>query len=231
MQLVATLRLWVLTHASAIAASMSILQILQNALNMLGYPAIAIFVMIESSGIPFPGETILLLAAFYAAINQQLQIPFVIVSAALGAIIGDNIGYYVGRTGGKALIERYGHHVFLKPEHLARAELFFAKHGDKTVFLGRFVSVLRAWAAFLAGVNKMRWRTFMLYNAAGGILWATLFGLIGYYAGRTFHNNFAEVERLARSISWTIGGIIVLIALGVAITIYRRRKSPAHREK
>ncbi len=231
MRLVLTLRLWILAHVSAIAANITLLQVLQNALSVLGYPAVAIFVMIESAGIPFPGETILLLAAFYAAVNQQLQIPFVIVSAALGAIAGDNIGYYIGRTGGKALVARYGHRVFLKPEHLARAELFFARHGDKTVFFGRFISILRAWAAFLAGVNKMHWRTFVIYNAAGGILWATIFGLLGYYAGRTFQHNFAEVERLARNISWTIGGIIVLIALGIAITMYRRRRGPSHTEK
>jgi membrane protein DedA with SNARE-associated domain len=209
---------------SRIAVAPNILGLLQNALNMLGYPAVVLFVMIESSGIPFPGETMLLLASFYAAVDGQLQIPIVIACAALGAIIGDNIGYQVGRTGGKAIVEKYGHYVFIKPQHLERAEKFFAKHGDKTVFFGRFVAVLRAWAAFLAGVNQMNRRTFFIYNAAGGIVWATIYGLLGYFAGRAFHDNFAKLEHLASTITWTLTGIIVVGAV-VAITVfYRRRK-------
>lgn len=205
--------------------TLSVIQILQNALNILGYPAVALFVMIESSGIPFPGETILLLAAFYSAVDHHLQLPIVIACAAVGAIVGDNIGYTVGRTGGKALIERYGHYIFIKQRHLERAEQFFAKHGDKTVFFGRFIAVLRAWAAFLAGVNKMHWRTFFIYNAAGGIVWATIYGVLGYYAGIFFHNNFAAVEHLARTLSWSLAGIILgIVAIIVLITYIRRRK-------
>lgn len=210
--------------AEALVA-LSIIQILQNALNILGYPAVAIFVMIESSGIPFPGETILLLAAFYSAVDHHLQLPIVIACAAVGAIVGDNIGYSVGRTGGKALVERYGHYIFIKQRHLERAERFFAKHGDKTVFFGRFIAVLRAWAAFLAGVNKMHWRTFFIYNAAGGIVWATIYGVLGYYAGIFFHNNFAAVEHLARTLSWSLAGIILgIVAIIIIITYIRRRK-------
>src|SRR5579875_2147317 len=150
-------------------AALITLQTLQAALDTLGYPAVTLFIMIESMGIPFPGETMLLLASFYAAINHHLQIPIVIACAALGAIIGDNLGYWIGRTGGRALVSRYGRFAFIKPEHIERAERFFEKHGNKTVFFGRFFAILRAWAAFLAGVNHMPWRTFLLYNAAGGI--------------------------------------------------------------
>jgi membrane protein DedA with SNARE-associated domain len=207
-------------------ASLPVLQILQSSLTMLGYPAVILFVMIESSGIPFPGETMLLLASFYAAIDHHLQIPIVIACAALGAIAGDNIGYYIGRTGGKAVVERYGRYVFIKPEHLERAEKFFARHGDKTVFFGRFVAVLRAWAAFLAGVNRMHWRTFFIYNAAGGIVWATIYGLLGYYAGRLFHDNFGQLEHLARTISWTAAGIVVAGAI-IAYIVYRLRRGRA----
>ncbi|HLH61936.1 MAG TPA: DedA family protein [Ktedonobacteraceae bacterium] len=199
------------------------LDLLRNALDVLGYPAVALFIMIESSGIPFPGETMLLLASFYAGVEQQLQIPIVIACAALGAIVGDNIGYIIGRTGGRALAERYGRYVFLKPEHLDQAEKFFAKHGNKTVFFGRFVSVLRAWAAFLAGVNHMRWRSFLLYNAAGGIIWAIVYGLLGFYAGRYFKDNFTEVENIARALGWAGAGAITL-AIILAIVIYRLRK-------
>jgi membrane protein DedA with SNARE-associated domain len=213
-----------LAALSQMLTTPGILGILQNALHVLGYPAVALFVMIESSGIPFPGETMLLLASFYAAVDQQLQIPIVIACAALGAIVGDNIGYQVGRTGGKAIVEKYGHYVFIKPQHLERAENFFARHGDKTVFFGRFVAVLRAWAAFLAGVNQMNRRTFFIYNAAGGIIWATVYGLLGYFAGRAFHDNFSKLEHLASTITWTLTGIII-VGVAVAITVfYVRRK-------
>lgn len=204
-------------------AALISLATLQNALDNFGYVAVALFVMIECAGIPFPGETMLLLASFYAAISHQLQIPLVIICAAMGAIIGDNIGYFVGRTGGRALVERYGKYVFIKPEHLVRAETYFAKHGNKTVFFGRFIAILRAWAAFLAGVNHMHWRTFLIYNAAGGILWATIYGTLGYIAGRFFHDNFAQVERLAATLGWLGTGLIV-IAIVIVVIVLRVRK-------
>ena len=218
------LRLKALTWFGGPLAALISLATLQSALNTFGYPAVVIFVMIESSGIPFPGETMLLLAAFYAGASHQLQIPIVIACAALGAIIGDNIGYLIGRTGGRASVVRFGKYVFIKPEHLDRAELYFANHGDKTVFFGRFIAVLRAWAAFLAGVNHMHWRTFLFYNAAGGILWAATFGTLGYVAGRYLHDNFAQVERIAGIIGWLGAGLIVAAALAVFI-VYRVRKN------
>lgn len=224
MQKFTPLYMLLLAQLGKTQATINILQILQNALAVLGYPAVLLFVMIESSGIPFPGETMLLLAAFYSAIDHQLQIPIVIACAALGAILGDNIGYYVGKTGGKAVVDRYGRYVFLKPEHLARAEQFFARHGDKTVFFGRFVAVLRAWAAFLAGVNQMHWRTFFIYNAAGGIVWATIYGLLGYYAGRYFHDNFGQVEHFAGTLTWLVTGLIIAVVVVILTTIYLQRR-------
>jgi membrane protein DedA with SNARE-associated domain len=216
------LRIRTLTWFGEPLAALISLETLQNALNVLGYPAVTIFVMIESSGIPFPGETMLLLASFYAAASHELQIPFVIICAALGAIIGDNIGYHIGRTGGRAFITRFGKYFFVKPEHLDRAEQFFAKHGDKTVFFGRFIAVLRAWAAFLAGVNNMHWRTFLFYNAAGGIVWATIFGCIGFFAGRFFHDNFGQVEHFARTVGWFGAGLIIATVLVTFILLKLR---------
>jgi len=204
-------------------AALISLATLQNALDNFGYAAVALFIMIESSGIPFPGETMLLLASFYAAVSHQLQIPLVIACAAFGAIIGDNFGYLIGRTGGRAFVIRYGKYVFIKPEYLALAEAYFAKHGNKTVFFGRFFSLLRAWAAFLAGVNRMHWSTFLFYNAAGGILWATIYGTLGYIAGRFFHDNFKQVERLATTVGWLGTGLIVVAVLTVLFVIRVRR--------
>lgn len=213
-----------LTWVGEPLAALISLQTLLNALHVLGYPAVIIFVMIESSGIPFPGETMLLLAAFYAAVSQQLQIPIVIACAALGAIVGDNIGYLIGRTGGRALVTRYGKYVRIKPEHLDRAEKFFVKHGNKTVFFGRFIAVLRAWAAFLAGVNKMPWHIFLVYNAAGGILWATLVGTVGFFGGRLLHDNFALIEHIVGTASWLLAALAVtLILLIYLIYLLRRR--------
>ncbi len=219
------LRIRTLTWFGEPLAALISPETLQNILNIIGYPAVTIFVMIESSGIPFPGETMLLLASFYAAVNHQLQIPVVIACAAFGAIVGDNIGYYVGRTGGRAFVERFGKYFFVKPEHLDRAEKFFAKHGNKTVFFGRFIAVLRAWAAFLAGLNQMRWRTFLIYNAAGGIIWATIFGTLGFVAGRFFHDNFAAVEKIARTIGWLGAALLVTFCLLLFFIFILRRRS------
>jgi len=216
-------------HQLPLAALVS-LDTLRNALGTFGYPAVALFIMIESAGIPFPGETMLLLASFYAATNQQLQIPLVIACAALGAIVGDNLGYLVGRTGGYAFIKRFGRYLFLKPAHLEKAEKFFKKHGDKTVFFGRFIAILRAWAAFLAGLNRMHWASFLMYNAAGGIIWAIIYGCLGYFAGRVFHDNFAAVERLATTISW-VGAALIAIAVITAYMIYRVRRKRHQHEK
>jgi membrane protein DedA with SNARE-associated domain len=208
-----------------VLASLISLQTLEQVLNILGYPAVTIFIMIESSGIPFPGETMLLLASFYAAIGNQLQIAIIIPCAALGAILGDNLGYLIGRTGGRALVLRYGRFIFIKPEHLEKAEAFFTKHGDKTVFFGRFFSILRAWSAFLAGINHMRWRTFLIYNAAGGIVWAIFYGLLGYFAGRIFHDNFSEIESLANTLGLVGVAIIAIVFLAIIGFLYARHRS------
>ena len=160
---------------------------LTHFLTAYGYWAVLIFVAIESSGIPFPGETMLLVAAIYAGTTHRLAIPLVIAAAALGAILGDNIGYWVGREGGYRLLRRYGHYLHIDERRVKLGQYLFRKHGGKVVFFGRFIAVLRAWAAFLAGTNRMPWGSFLLYNALGGIIWATLYGLGGYFLGDNIH--------------------------------------------
>ncbi|GER85866.1 hypothetical protein KDW_00280 [Dictyobacter vulcani] len=214
-------------QATMMVANFNILQLIQNLLHNYGYAAILLFIMIESAGIPLPGETMLLLASFYAAVYHDLSLPIVIICAIAGAIIGDNLGYLIGHTGGKAIIDRYGRYIFLKPERMKKAELFFAKHGNKTVFLGRFVAVLRAWAAFLAGVNKMHWPTFLVYNAAGGILWSILYALLGYFAGRIFHDNFAQVERMAGNISLILA-VVIILGVVIAFLVHKKHKKDQH---
>jgi membrane protein DedA with SNARE-associated domain len=200
------------------------LQTLQNALNLLGYPAVTLFIMIESSGIPFPGETMLLLASFYAGTTGQLSIVGVLIACAIGAIVGDNLGYLAGRYGGRPFALRFGKYFFLKEKHLIAAEAFFVRHGDKTVFFGRFIAVLRAWAAFLAGVNRMRWPKFLLYNAAGGIAWTTIMGLFAYFAGKIIGNNFTVIERIGRGLGFFGLAVVVGPVLIWVIVKYVRKR-------
>jgi membrane protein DedA with SNARE-associated domain len=206
------------------------LQTVANVLHVMGYPAVILFVLIESAGIPVPGESVVLLASFTAGVDGQLQLPWIIVCASIGAIIGDNIGFYIGRTGGRRFVERFGRFFFLKTKHLDKAEKFFERHGAKAVFLGRFVTFLRIWAAFLAGMNRMRWRTFLFYNALGGIVWSLYVSLLGFFAGRVFHDHFDQVELLARTVGWIGLGICVVIGIG-AFIVYRVRRVREQRKR
>ena len=135
-------------------------------------------------GIPLPGETMLVLAAIYAAGDPTLNIWLVIGAAAIGSIIGDNAGYWTGHRYAYAAVLRYGRRVGLSEPRIKVGQYLFRKHGGKVVFLGRFVALLRILAVFLAGVNRMPWRDFLVANAAGPVLWAAVFGLGGYYFGK-----------------------------------------------
>jgi membrane-associated protein len=150
----------------------------------LGYVALALLVMLESSGVPLPGETALITAATLAA-RHHLKIEVVIVVAAAAAMCGDNIGYVIGRVGGRRLLQAPGPFAKRRAAVLAKGEPFFAKHGPKAVFIGRWVIGLRTWTAWLAGASRMPWNSFAMWNAAGGISWATVIGLIAFHAGRS----------------------------------------------
>jgi membrane protein DedA with SNARE-associated domain len=195
-------------------------------LSTWGYLAVFAAVAIESSGLPFPGETMLVTGAVYAG-SGHLSIAGVILAAALGAIVGDNAGYLAGRYGGRRLVERYGKYIRIRPHHLRRAEGFFERYGDRTVFFGRFIAVLRAWAAFLAGVNRMPWPKFLVFNAAGGILWAVLYGTLGFELG----HNLPLLHRVERVLG--VGGIALAVVVVLALLIINRRRrvrEPARRD-
>lgn len=183
-----------------------------------GYGAVLLFVTIESAGIPFPGETMLLIAAIAAGMTHQLSIPLVISAAASGAILGDNLGFWIGRTAGYNLLRRYGRYIHLNERQLKLGHYLFLKHGGKVVFFGRFVAVLRAWAAFLAGTNRMSWPTFLLFNALGGIVWATLVGLSGYFLGTVMYQFSGPV-----GIVTTIGAGFVSLAWFLILHRHSRR--------
>jgi membrane protein DedA with SNARE-associated domain len=166
-----------------------------------GYYAVFALIALESLGIPLPGESALIAAALYAGTTHHLNITALAAVAASAAVIGDNAGYWVGKTGGRRLAERYGRYVGLDRAKLKVGRYLFARHGGKVVFFGRFVVVLRTYAAFFAGVSRMRWSRFLLANAAGGLLWASLYAFGAYALG---------------SAASSVGSTITIVGLAVA---------------
>src|SRR2546428_7963475 len=144
-----------------------------------GYLAVVVLIALESMGIPLPGETMLITAAIYAGSTHRLNIGLVILAAAAGAILGDNVGYFIGREGGFRLLRRYGHRLRITEARLRLGEYLFRRYGGRVVFFGRFVAILRALAALLAGVNHMPWPRFLTFNAAGGFCCAMGFCIRG----------------------------------------------------
>jgi membrane protein DedA with SNARE-associated domain len=189
-------------------------QDLTHLLMTYGYLAVVVLVGLESTGIPLPGETMLLTAAIYAGTTHRLNIALVIAAAATGAILGDNLGWLIGREGGYLLLRRYGRYVRLNTRRLKLGQYLFLRYGAEVVFFGRFVAVLRTFAAFLAGANKMPWRRFLLFNATGGILWATVFGMGGFLLGNQIH-------RLAGSVR--IAAVVLAVLATIAVLVFLRR--------
>ena len=162
-----------------------------------GYWVVFLIVMCESAGVPLPGETALVLAAIYAGATGQLDIFWVIALAATAAIIGDNLGFMVGRHYGLPLVKSYGHKVGLSDKHIELGDYLYEKHGAKIIFFGRFVAFLRIFAALLAGVHRFAWGRFLFFNAAGGIIWALVFGVGGYFLGDSIHRFTGPIGMLA----------------------------------
>lgn len=188
-----------------------------DALSQYGYGAVAVAVGIESIGIPFPGETVLLAAAIYAGATHQLDIVLVVMAASLGAILGDNVGFLAGRELGLRLLIRYGNRVRLTPARIKLGQYLFWCYGAEVVFFGRFVAVLRALAAFLAGANEMAWGRFLIFNAAGGIAWASLYGFGAYALG---HSMYRLKGPLGIGIGLAVG---VAVIAGIAL-LYRNEQ-------
>ena len=182
----------------------------------LGYPAAGLGILIESAGVPFPGEALLLAAAAWAAARHH-SIVLVILFGFLGATAGGDVGYYLGYKGGRPFVERFGAIFRIRPEHIARSELFFARHGDRAVLLARFVLGLRTWGSMLAGMARMPFWRFQLFSAIGGLAWAVIIGVAGYLLG----SNLALLETIIRDIG--LGGLIVLALIAVILFLAGRR--------
>jgi membrane protein DedA with SNARE-associated domain len=144
-----------------------------------GYLVVFFGVMLESAGVPLPGETVLITAGVLVH-RGVLDFGDALFFGILGAVVGDQIGYWVGRFGGRPFVLRWGKYAFIAPERLERAERFFARHGGKTVFLARFITGLRVFGALVAGISRMPWSKFALYNVLGGTAWATAAVSLGY---------------------------------------------------
>jgi membrane protein DedA with SNARE-associated domain len=179
-----------------------------------GYWAIAGIVALESMGLPLPGETTLVAAAVIAGTTHALNIWFVIAAAAGGAILGDNVGFWIGRELGYWLLLRYGRYLWLTERRIKLGQYLFLRHGGMVVLFGRFVSVLRVLAAFLAGANWMPWPSFLFFNAAGAIVWAALYGIGIYYLGKA-------ASRLAEPVGIGVGIVAVAIVVALAIFLHR----------
>lgn len=188
---------------------------LSHIISAYGYWAVALIVGFECLGLPLPGESILVATAIYAARTHALNIWLVIGTAALGAIWGNTIGYWIGREGGYRLLLRYGPRLNITHGRIKLGQYLFLNHGGKIVFFGRFFAVVRVLTALLAGANRMNWLSFLFFNIAGGIVWATLYGAGGYYLGGKLH----LVTRYAG-----IGSGLAAVILIVATVVFLRRQ-------
>jgi undecaprenyl-diphosphatase len=184
-----------------------------------GYILVFLGVFLENSamlGLVVPGETILIIAAFYAA-QGELNIVYIMIVAFVGAVMGDNVGYYIGRRGGHPFIKKYGKYFLIHEKRLIATERYFEKHGGKTIFIARFTSFLRALAALTAGVCRMEYRLFFWYDLSGAIIWSVVISLLGYFLGDNWPVLSKIIDRIGLGI---LIAVIAVIAVGVLI---RRR--------
>jgi membrane protein DedA with SNARE-associated domain len=193
-----------------------------SVVDAVGYPAAGLGILIESSGIPFPGETLLLAAAAWAA-ARHYSIVLVILFGFLGATAGADLGYYLGYKGGRPFVEKFGSLFRIRPEHIARSEVFFARYGDRAILAGRFVLGLRTWGSMLAGMAHMPFWRFQVFSMLGGLAWAAIIGLAGYLLG----SNLGLIEAIVRDLG--IGGLVIIALVVLVVVVAQRRGSRSQR--
>jgi membrane protein DedA with SNARE-associated domain len=185
---------------------------LDSYLDHYGYGLVGLIVGLESMGLPLPGESMIVGAALYCATTGRLHISGVVATAALGAIMGDNLGFLIGHTLGTRLLARFGGRLGLTPARLRLGLYLFRHHAWKLIFFGRFIAVLRTFAALLAGATGMHWRTFLVFNALGGLAWTSLYGFGAYSLGNA-------AKRVAGPFGIALGVIAVLLLVAALIFI------------
>jgi membrane protein DedA with SNARE-associated domain len=197
------------------------LQLIEHYMLVYGYWAVFFGVMLENAGVPVPGETILLVAGYFAS-TGEFNIALVMMIAASGAVVGDNIGFAIGHHYGRSFLLRVGRFFFLTPKRLAYMENYFERHGNRTILIARFITGLRVFAALLAGASrKMPWRVFALYNMAGAILWSVVITTLGYLFGASLP---LLVKWVGRS-----GTILLIAAIVIGVIVWRVRRHRANR--
>jgi membrane protein DedA with SNARE-associated domain len=190
---------------------------LTRLLHLYTYPVLFLLVMIESLGIPLPGEIALVTAAAYAS-HGQISIYVVIVLAGTAAVVGGILGYWIGVKGGLPLIARYGGYVGIRKSHVDKAHAFFERNGGKTILFGRFIAILRTWAAVIAGAACMSFTRFVTFTTMSSVVWAITFGFLGFYFGRDLPLLEAYISRFSFA-------VLAIGAIGIALyVIYRRQK-------
>ena len=181
-----------------------------------GYWAVALALLCENAGVPLPGESTLLLASFLAYSEHQLHLGWIIVVATCAATLGDNVGYALGHYGGRPLLDRYRNILRISPATLQRGEKMFAHYGAVAVFFARFIVGLRIFAGPLAGVLRMRWRSFAFFNFMGAALWVTAIACAGYFFGQHSHGLLRTMQRFNVAVS--------IVALVVILVLWRRHR-------
>ena len=199
-----------------------IFEILREYLVTYGYSAVGVTLLLENAGLPVPGETILLLASFLAYSERNLHLPTIILVATIAAVIGDNLGYWIGYHGGRSLLERYQHVLRLRSSTIERGERLFKRYGPTTIFFARFIAGMRIVAGPLAGVLRMDWPKFALWNFLGAIVWVSVISGIGYFLGR----NWDTLVRVVKHIHLSA---IVIASVVILFLWWRRRRTSGQR--
>jgi membrane-associated protein len=192
-------------------------EVLRNYFHTHGYWTLALTLLLENAGIPLPGETMLLFASFLASKEHHLSLGLIILVATAACTLGDNLGYWIGRRGGRPLLHRYQRFFRVSDEKIARGEELFERFGPATVFFARFVFGMRVIAGPLAGVLHMQWRRFVLFNFLGAFLWVTVISCVGYFFGQHWHQLLRLVGRANL--------LIFVIAVIVAWYLWRRYRA------
>ena len=180
----------------------------ETLIQQYGYSLVGVIICLEAMGLPLPGESLLIATAIYAATTHNLAIEWIVIAAAVGAIMGDNLGYLIGMKLGRPALERYGPRIYLTVERQRLGQYLFLRYGGVVVFFARFVAFMRTFAALLAGANRMPWGRFLLWNALGGIAWTHLYGIAAYFLGN-------QVHRLVGPVGITIGVLAAILAVYV----------------
>ena len=186
-----------------------ILELLRGYLTHYGYWAVGVALLLENAGLPVPGETILLLASFLAYSEHRLGLPYIILVGVCAATLGDNLGFAIGSYGGRPLLERYQKTLRIRPSVIARGEYLFARYGAATIFVARFIAGMRIIAGPLAGVLRMPWRKFLLFNFLGAVLWVSAIASVGYLFGK----HWDTLVDLVQDANLVIAAVVIAGAL------------------